>query len=168
MEYVIFRLLRLMGREIEMYENLYNCLSSQHDKILCGEVLDLLSNISDQDEILTTITDVERDIKEELCELNLLLHIDSPKPTITDVVKILDKKYPKICGYFIGMSKRIDDLVVKIEDTNSQNLSLLKNADTLWKDVMPLLNAWKEIEPWWNYGDDKTEIEEPIYEHNFN
>ena len=168
MEYIIFRLLRLIGREIEMYEDLYSCLSTQHDKILRGDVLDLLENITDQDDMLNVISDIERDIKEEIFELSNLLKIKTDEPNINDIVEALSNKYPKICGFFIDRSIKIDDLLAKIGQTNSQNLSLLKNSDTIWKDIMPLLNAWKEFEPWWENKTDKIDIEKPIYEFNYN
>jgi len=168
MEYVIFRLLRLMNREIEMYENLYTCISNQHDNIIKGEVLDLLGNINEQDTTLDKISDIERDIKEELDELNHLLKIDCDKPTISLIIKSLDSTYPKICGYFVGMSKRIDDLLSKIDQTNSQNLSLLKNADHLWKDIIPILTTWKDVAPWWETEPVEKNVEETIYDMNYN
>lgn len=166
MEFLIFRMLRLIDREIEMYENLYTCLNKQHANILEGKVLDLMVDMIEQNEIMTIISDIEKDIKDDTVDLCSILKIFSKELNITVVVDALQDKYPKFCNLFQKKGNKLNELLISVEKLNSENISLLRNYKTIWKDIIPLYSAWTDC----NYtNENETEkTTEPVYEFSLN
>lgn len=168
MEYLIFRILRLIDREIEMYDKLNVCLTKQHDNIVNGNIMDLIMDMIEQREIGSIISDIENDIKEEIIELAHILNVYSENPNITVIVEALKNKYPKFCGFFKTRSKKLNIILSKVNQINAENILLLKNYKTVWKDIIPLYSTWKEIEPLLEYETENENVEEPVYESKLN
>lgn len=168
MEFLIFRMLRLIDREINMYENLFRCLSKQHNNILEGKVLDLMLDMTEQNEIMSTISNIEKDIKEDTVELCSALNIYTKEPNITIIVDVLQDKYPKFCDHFIKRGKKLDILLTKVEELNFGNITLLKNYKTIWKEIIPLYSAWAELIPETENNKEFEKIDDQVYEFSLN
>jgi len=161
MEYIIFRVLRLIEREIDMYQKLYQNLIEQNNKIVNDDVLESFSNILEQKEMLNLITRIEDDIKDEIYELADILDIKSEEPNITLIVNVLQHKYPKLCHYFNDLSNKINDIFTKIEEINYKNIQLLQQYGSLWKDIFPRLNTYNSVK---EYEVDHSESDVSINE----
>ncbi len=146
MEYVLFRILRLIEREIKLYEELLNCIIHQNSNLKNGKMIDLLVDRIEQKAAVLEITDIERDVKEEISELSNLLEIKTLEPNITVIVENLQLKYPKLCGKFSTMSKQINDLLINIDLANTENQELLKIREDICCDVIPMIDAWEDFE----------------------
>jgi hypothetical protein len=166
MEYIIFRMLRLIDREIDMYEQLFSCMVKQHDNIINGKVLDLLVDMLEQKEILMITSNIETDIKEEITDLARHLKLRTKCLNITIVVETLKPKYPKLCQLFEIRGRKLESAINKVDKINTQNISMLQNYKTIWQDILPLYNAWQEFD---TEGELEPEaINEQIFEISLN
>ena len=168
MEFLLFRMLRLIDREIQLYENLYQCLSRQHDNILEGKILDLMVDMFEQNETITMIADVEADIKEDTVELCSQMQIFSKQPNLTVVVEALKDRYPKMCDFFRARGKKLEKCLTKVEGLNTENIVLLQNYKNVWQNVIPLYTAWNEFDDFVAEQQENQHVEEPLYEINLN
>jgi hypothetical protein len=168
MEFLLFRMLRLIDREINQYETLYNCLKKQHDNILEGKVIDLMVDMIEQNEIMSTISDIESDVKEDTVDLCGQLQIFSKEPNITMVVEALQERYPKICEFFRSRGNKLEGMLTKVEEINTENIALLQNYKNIWCDVAPLYAAWSGLDETITPERETEKIDEPVYEISLN
>ncbi|MBN2013464.1 hypothetical protein JW960_29305 [candidate division KSB1 bacterium] len=168
MEFLLFRMLRLIDREINLYEKLYNCLQKQHDNIVEGNVLDLMVDMIEQNEIMSAISDIECDLKEDTVDLCGQLQIFSKEPNITMVVEALQDRYPRICEFFRSRGNKLDGMLTKVEDINTENIALLQNYRSVWQNVVPLYAAWADIDEYLNPESEKEQVDESVYEISLN
>lgn len=146
MEYVLFRILRLIEREVSLYEKLLNCIIHQNSNLKNGKMIDLLVDRIEQKAAVLEISDIERDVKEEINELSDLLEIKTDEPNITVIVDNLQHKYPKFCGKFSSMSNQINELLTNIDLANTENMELLKLRVDICCDVIPMIDTWEDFE----------------------
>ena len=168
MEFLLFRMLRLIDREIQLYENLHTCLSRQSDNILEGNVMDLMVDMIEQNEIMSTISDIESDVKEDTVELCSQLKIFSKEPNITIVVEALQDKYPKICEFFRARGKKLEGMLTKVEDVNTGNIAMLQNYKNLWRDMLPIYAAWTDLDERMSPHPESENVDESVYEISLN
>lgn len=146
MEYVLFRILRLIEREIKLYEDLLNCILHQNENLKNGKMIDLLVDRIEQKAAILELTDIERDVKEEINDLSNLLKIETHEPNITVIVNNLQHEYPRLCSKFSTMSSQINELLTNIDLANTENIKLLKLREDICCDVIPMIDAWEDFE----------------------
>ncbi|MBD3290118.1 hypothetical protein GF337_15025, partial [candidate division KSB1 bacterium] len=94
MEYVLFRILRLIDKEIKLYEDLYNCLIQQNIALKNVNINNLLTDHIEQKAAVLEITQIETDVRKEIVEMSNLLKLNTKQPNITMIVEKLKNKYP--------------------------------------------------------------------------
>lgn len=146
MEYVLFRILRLIDKEIKLYEDLYNCLIQQNIALKNVNINNLLTDHIEQKAAVLEITQIETDVRKEIVEMSNLLKLNTKQPNITMIVEKLKNKYPKLCGKFTEMSNQVNDLLTQIDLAKKENEEFLRQNEDLCCDVLPIIDAWEDFE----------------------
>ncbi|MFZ5519412.1 MAG: hypothetical protein ACOY90_22455 [Candidatus Zhuqueibacterota bacterium] len=148
MEYIVFRTMRMIEREISLYRDLYACLCNQQQLIIRRDILDLLMVMVEQKELTSEIRLVENDIMEELKEMAIFLAIDLPankELSINEVVTSLQENYKELAEMIKTRCWVLTILVKKANAQNEQNMDALRDCLALWKNDPSILDFWQEI-----------------------
>ena len=172
MEYIVFRTLRMIEREIALYRDLYACVCNQQKLIMQSDMMDLLVVMVEQKELTSEITLVENEIMEELKDLAVLLGMDLPKNkelTINNVVNSLQECY----GEFAEMIKTrcwvLTILLKKTKVQNDENMDSLRNCLELWGNQPLVFDFWNKLGENWKHemADDLLAYNQEFFESEF-
>lgn len=90
MEFILFRLLQLVRREINIFESLRLCLAQQRELIAEGNANNVVNMIDDGRHLLNQIAMIERDKQEEMTELASFLKIRPENLSLSRILKHID------------------------------------------------------------------------------
>jgi len=148
MEYIVFRTIRMIEREVSLYRDLYACLCHQQQLILRRDILDLLIVMVKQKELTSEIRLVENDILVELKEMAIFLAIDIPvdkELSINEVVTALQENYQELAEMIKTRCWVLTILLKKATEQNEQNMDALRGCLALWKNAPTVLDFWEEV-----------------------
>jgi len=131
MEYIVFRILRLMDREIAIYQKLYSCANTQNRLILDDDIVDLMVVMVKQKELIEQVTAIENEISDEVNELGLLLKNSVTQQknfSLNDIFGVLQQRRQKLTEMLKEKSKILNILIDRINFLNSQNIEHLRNC----------------------------------------
>lgn len=142
MEYIVFRILRLMDREISIYQKLYSCADTQNKLILDDDIVDLMVVMVKQKELIDQVSAIENEISDEVNELGAMLNTsDSGQSdfSLFDIFSLLQPKHKKLTEMMREKCNILNILIDRINFINSQNIEHLQackksSGKEAWKD----------------------------------
>jgi len=144
MEYLVFRILRLMDREISVYQKLFSCADTQNKLILDDDLVDLMVIMVKQKELIDQVTLIENEISEEMNELGRTLSDSSSTQTnfaMSDIFGLLQKKHTKLTELLKDKCNILNLLIDRINFLNSQNIEYLQQCHNV-----PQCDSWKGLQ----------------------
>ncbi len=143
MEYIVFRILRLMDREISVYQKLYSCADTQNKLILDDDIVDLMVIMVKQKELIDEVSAIENEISEEVNELGLSLYGEETNHrnfSLYDILNSLKPRHKKLNELMKEKCKILNILIDRINFLNTQNIEHLQNSKNnsgrdIWKEI---------------------------------
>lgn len=166
MEYLVFRTLRMIEREISLYKDLYACMCNQQKVIMQSDILDLLVGMVEQKELTAEITMVENEIMDELKELAVLLGMDIPagtELTINEVVNSLQENYTELAEMIKTRCWILAILVKKTGGLLTENMDSFRNCLEVWRSHPPVFELWNEVDGYYDGNEDFIEVNQSFF-----
>lgn len=143
MEYIVFRILRLMDREISVYQKLYSCADTQNKLILDDDIVDLMVIMVKQKELIDEVSAIENEISEEVNELGLSLCEEETNQrnfSLYEILNSLKPRHKKLSELMKEKCKILNILIDRINFLNTQNIEHLQNSKNnsgrdIWKEI---------------------------------
>lgn len=170
MEYIVFRTLRMIEREISLYRDLYACMCNQQKMILQGDILDLLVAMVEQKELTSEIRMVEYDVMEELADLAVLFGMELPENKelrIRDVVHSLEEYYGELAEMIKTRCWVLTILLKKTKAQLDENLDSLRNCLELWRKQPSVIDLWHVMDKNFLTDDSLLLQKHEIFENQF-
>lgn len=143
-------LIRVLGQESDLYEELLKLSSEKTPVIVTGD-LQRLAKITDEEQgIVAKISKLEKERVQNMKDIAIVLNKDVTTLKLTDLVRTLEKR-PSEQMQLAAERDRLRDIVDRVKRVNSQNQELLQGSLEMVQFEMNILQAERRAPETANY-----------------
>ena len=143
-------LIRVLGQECDLYEELLK-LSSKKTPVIVAGNLEELALITDEEQgIVARITGLEKERTQAMKDIATVLNKDVKTLKLTDLIRMLDKR-PAEQRQLSAERDRIREVADNVNRVNGQNQELLKSSLEMVQYEMNILQAGRKASETANY-----------------
>lgn len=133
-------LIRVLGQESDLYEELLKLSSEKTPVIVTGD-LQRLAKITDEEQgIVAKISKLEKERVQNMKDIAIVLNKDVTTLKLTDLVRTLEKR-PSEQMQLAAERDRLRDIVDRVKRVNSQNQELLQGSLEMVQFEMNILQT---------------------------